>query len=369
MSARVTWRRLPRARGQRGQAMVEFAIISLVLILLIAGGIELALAAFSGQRASDAAKAAVEDWVYATGNAGVYDETYEVDWKIVDSPHVASAPQAGLGDHSQAFGRPACDPEDAALYFDGLPADAVSNPDVGTAVYLFNPRPIDLTNCVGQDGNDPNRTRRAVLIEKLPALNRALYSSYQKRCGDADGNEVTCSDPAAVTTYLRLPGRLDPVTDTVGVGVLDSDPDSPGFQFPLDAEPRPTFAIECAPGGTADFGVCDSMDSDPDMEDVCWSDRGSTNPNPLACEVRVRVRYRYVFNAFLQFPFMVWQDPLPPEALDQLDRGPGNAGTVGSEVARGDIRRLQRTFLGCWETVTTGPTAGMQGSRNIRSCN
>ena len=357
MSAGVTWRRLPRARGQCGQAMVEFAIISLVLILLIAGGIELALAAFSGQRASDAAKAAIEDWVYATGNAGVY-ESGGVDWEILDSPHVVDA---GLGDHAQAFNRPSCDPGDPLLYDDGLPTDSVTQ--VGNAVYLFNPRPIDLTNCVGQDGSDPNRTRRAVLIERLPALNRALYSSYQKRCGDADGNEVTCSDDAAVTTYLRLPGRLDPVTDTVGVGMLDSDPDSPGFQFPLDAVPRETFEIACAPGGTTEFDLCDTAAL---PEDVCWR---SLDGAPLACEVRVRVRYRYVFNAFLQFPFMYWQDPLPPEALDQLDRGPGNAGTVGSEVARGDIRRLQRTFLGCWETVTTGPTAGMQGSRNIRSCN
>src|SRR5690606_5489668 len=112
MSARMTWRRLPRARGQRGQAMVEFAIISLVLILLIAGGIELALAAFSGQRASDAAKAAIEDWVYATGNAGVFmsgaipmsecvaGSTYAydancVDWRISNSPHGAA--DVGLG--------------------------------------------------------------------------------------------------------------------------------------------------------------------------------------------------------------------------------------------------------------------------------
>jgi len=363
MIARATWRRLPRARGQRGQAMVEFAIISLVLILLIAGGIELALAAFSGQRASDAAKAAIEDWVYATGNAGVYD-TYGVDWVITDSPH---AVDAGLGDHAQAFNRPSCDPGDPAIYDDGLPIDSITQPGGGDAVYLFNPRPIDLTNCVGQDGNDPDRTRRAVLIERLPALNRALYSSYQKRCGDADGNEVTCSDLAAVTTYLRLPGRLDPVTDTVGVGMLDSDPDSPGFQFPLDAVPRETFEIECAPGGTTAFDEV-NCDNSTDPAGICWDDL-VTPTEPLACEVRVRVRYRYVFNAFLQSPFMYWQDPLPPEALDQLDRGPGNAGTVGSEVARGDIRRLQRTFLGCWETVTTGPTAGMQGSRNMRSCN
>lgn len=387
----IRWRPPPAHGRQRGQAMVEFAIIVLVLILLIAGGIELALAAFSGQRSSDAARAAVADWVYATGNAGVYmssatplecseDPVYGiygencVDWQISNSPHVEPPlpePQVGLGDHAQSFDRPACDPNDAAVYDDGLPDDSVTNPDdPGTAVYLFNPRPIDLTDCIGQDGDDASRTRRAVLIEKLPALNRALYSSYQKHCGDADGNEVICGDPAVVSTYLRLPGRLDPVTDTVGIGVLDNDPDSPGFQFPLDAAPRPAFEIECAPGGTTDYGACDTMDSDAGRDEpVCWREQDSMEPVPLACEVRVRVRYRYVFNAFLQFPFMYWQDPLPPEALEQLDRGPGGAGTVGSEVARGNVRRLQRTFLGCWETVTIGPTAGMQGSRNLRACN
>jgi len=378
MNAPVSrWRNSPARARQSGQAMVEFAIIALVLILLIAGGIELALAAFSGQRSSDAAKAAVQDWVYATGNAGVYEAdalptecgsgaTYVFDencvnWQIDNSPY--AAPEVGLGDHLQIFDRPGCDPDDASVYYDGLPLDSVTAVPPGDAVYLFNPRPIDLTNCIGQDGENPERTRRAVLIDRLPALNRALYSSYQKRCGDADGNEVTCGDPAAVSTYLRLPGRLDPVTDTVGVGVLDSDPDSPGFQFPLDPVPRDTFEIECAPGGTTDFDACDTALL---AEDVCWR---SADNAPLACEVRVRVRYRYIFNAFLQFPFMYWSDPLPEEALEQLDRGPGGAGTVGSEVARGNIRRLHRTFLGCWETVTIGPTAGMQGSRNLRACN
>ena len=359
--------------------MVEYAIIALVLILLIAGGVELALAAFSGQRTSDAAEAGIDDWVYATGNAGVYlsgadpyfecgeDSVYGVyddncvNWEIDNSPHVS--PAVGLGDHAQPFARAACDAGDPTLYDDGLPADSVTADPPGDAVYLFNPHPIDLTDCVGADGTDPTRTRRAVLIDRLPALNRALYSSYQNRCADAAGVEVTCGDPAAVSNYLRLPGLLDPLTDTVGVGVLDSDPDSPGFQLPLDPLPRPTFEIDCAPGGTTDFDACDTSAL---PADVCW--RVEDNA-PLACEVRVRVRYRYIFNAFLQFPFMYWNDPLPQAALDQLDLGPGGAGTTGSEVARGNIRRLQRTFLGCWETVTIGPTAGMQGKRTTRACN
>jgi len=360
--------------------MVEYAIIALVLILLIAGGIELVLAAFAGQRTSGAAEAAIEDWVYATGNAGVYlssadpyfecgeDSVYVlyddncVNWEIDGSPYLGGS-AVGLGDHTQAFDRPSCDPDDDTLYYDGLPADSVTAEAPGDAVYLFNPRPIDLTDCVGPDGIDPTRTRRAALIDRLPALNQALYSSYQTRCADADGNEVTCGNPAAVSNYLRLPGRLDPVSDTVGVGVLDTDPDSPGFQFPLDPLPRATFEIECASGGTVAFVECDSSAL---PADICW--RAEDNA-PLACEIRVRVRYRYIFHAFLQFPFMYWNDPLPQEALDQLDLGPGGLGTTGSEVARGNIRRLQRTFLGCWETVTTGPTAGMQGKRNLRACN
>jgi hypothetical protein len=352
--------------------MVEFAILAIVVTLLVAGGIELATAAFSGQRVSDGSRAAVDEWIYAVGSAGVYigsDGVYDdedgVDWKIENSPLGGGV--VGLGDHSrERFRRPSCDPGNPALYDDGLPVDSVTNQaEPGTAVYLFNPLPIDVTACVGADGTNPNQTRIAALIDRLPALNRAIYTLYQRRCGDAGGNEISCTDTANVsTTYLRLPGKLDLPKDTVSLAVLDSDPESPSFQLPL-VDPRPVFEIECWDRVDDLFTDCDSAD---EHAGICWSLEDGV---PLACDIRVRVRYRYIFHALLQYPFVFWNDPLPADALEQMDLGPAGSppGVVGSEVARGNVRRLQRTFLGCWETVTTAPGAGMQGRRSTRACN
>jgi hypothetical protein len=352
-----------------GQAMVEFAILVLVVTLLIAGGIELATAAFSGQRTSDGSRAAADTWIHAVGSAGVYDEELGPVFEIDDSPlgggSILGAGRVGLGDHNGPFGRPACDPGDPALYDDGLPADSVTAAAGDqTAVYLFNPLPIDITSCVGADGTDPNRTRLSVLIDRLPALNQAMYSLYQRHCADAAGNEISCSDAANVAaTYLRLPGKLDPLTDTVSLAMLDGDPDSPTFQLPLPDSPRPAFDIECAEPGPDIFLACDSAAL---PGGVCWADADT----PIACDVRVRTRYRSVFHALLQYPFVYWSVPLPPEALEQMDLGPAGSsiGVVGSEVARGNVRRLQRTFLGCWETVTIAPSAGMLGQRTTRAC-
>jgi hypothetical protein len=344
--------------------MVEFAILVIVVTLLIAGGIELATAAFSGQRASDASRAGVDQWILAVGSAGVYGSggVYEedgVDWEITGA--------VGLGDHSGGFARPYCDPGDAASYDDGLPSDSITR-EGGDAIYLFNPRPIDVTNCIGADGNDPDKTRMNALIDRLPVVNRAVYALYQRRCGDALGNEISCADAANVlTTYLRLPGKLDPANDTVSLAMLDGDPQSATFQMPLIDSPREAFELECALPGTAQFGLCDSADL-PD--NLCWQDRDGVL-TALACDIRIRVRYRNIFHALLQYPFVYWNDPLPAEALEQMDLGPvgSEIGVVGSEVARGNVRRLQRTFLGCWETVTAAPGASMMGRRSTRACN
>jgi hypothetical protein len=350
--------------------MVEFAILVIVVTLLIAGGIELATAAFSGQRASEGSRAAVDEWLYAVGSAGAYDDDlgpmFEIDNSPLGADSALGAGRVGLGDHAGIFARPSCDPADATAYDDGLPADSVTHPDGDqTAVYLFNPRPIDVTHCAGADGTDPNRTRLSVLIDRLPAVNRAVYSLYQRRCGDAAGNEIACSDTAnVVATYLRLPGKLDLVEDTVSLAMLDGDPESPTFQVPLPDSPRQVFEIECTEPGSDAFGPCDSSAL---PAGVCWADPDT----PLACDISVRVRYRNVFHALLQYPFVYWNDPLPAEALEQMDLGPAGSsiGVVGSEVARGNVRRLQRSFLGCWETVTVAPGASMQGRRTTRACN
>jgi hypothetical protein len=348
----------------RGQAMVEYAILLLLLVMLVAGGIEIALAAFGSQRASSSAQAGVEQWINAVGGAGKYYDG-AARYEIENSPFESGAGDIGLGDHGNVatFTRPSCDSARGEPYDDGLPDDSTSWE--GVAFYLFNPKPIDITACTGQDAGDPTRTRQAMLIEALPPLNRALYTLYQTRCADAGGDEIDCSDTTNVTqTYLRLPGRLDPDTDTVRLGFLDSDPNSPTFQMPTNGPTgTPTFEIECSAAGDQVFGDCDSVD---DPADLCWSSAG----DPLACDIRLRVRYRYVFNSLLQFPFVWWNDPLPPEALAVLDTGPGGAqGVLGGEVGRGGVRLFQRTFQGCWETVTAAPSAGMQGNRTLRNCN
>lgn len=341
-------------RNEYGQAMIEFAILALLLILLIAGGIELALAAFSSQRVADGAKNGVEAWIAAMAGTGVYG---------TDGPDFSVTTGLGLGNHSAEAGflRPACD-VDPSVYDSGLPEDSVTLG--GDKVYLFNPRPIDTTLCTGQDGTDVTRSRISVLVDQLPKLNQAMYSLYQKRCADAGGAEISCSDTAGVAqTYLRLPGKLDPIDDRVYLAILDADPASPNFQTLLAS--RPIFEIECASAASNLFGACDTQDS---AADICF-EPGSGDP--LACDVRIRTRARFIFHAFLQYPFVFWSDPLPAEALAQLDTGPAGAppGSVGSEVARGNVRRFQRTFLGCWETLTVPPTAGMLGSRTTRACN
>ncbi len=203
-------------------------------------------------------------------------------------------------------------------------------------------------------------------MTRLPPLNRALYTLYQTRCADANGAEIDCTDTANVTqTYLRLPGRLDADNDVVRLGLLDSDPNSATFQMPT-AEVS-TFDMECAAAGTQAFQRCgDLVDATSTALDAFCFEGGQA----VACDLRIRVRYRYVFNSLLQFPFVWWNDPLPPEALAVLDTGPGGAqGVLGGEVGRGGVRLFQRTFQGCWETVTAAPSAGMQGNRTIRSCN
>lgn len=348
------------ARYARGQAMVEFAIIMAALLLLLSGSVELGSAFLGSQRTGEAAEAGVNEWVRAVGGAGVYDNIYGADFEITGSPFGAGA---GLGDHlAGAFTRPTCGTSPGE-YDDGSPADSVTRG--GTAVYLFNPNPIDITNCTGSDDIGSGvRTRQALLVEQLPALNRALYPLYQLRCGDSSGAEVACADPAATQSYYRLPGRLDPLADTVTLAMLDGDPDSGTFQMPLADSPRPTFEIDCAIAASTAFGACDSEDA---PADVCWD---SVDGHPMACEVRIRVRFRQVFYSFLQFPFVYWMDPLPQEALDQLDTGPGGSGeALGGEVGRGGVRLFNRTFQGCYETVTSPPTAGMLGSRIVRACN
>lgn len=353
----------------RGQALVEYAILLTVLVLVTAGGVELATAAFNFYQARSAAEGGVEDWTYAVQSTGTYDLSYGgPDLQIVTSPHGVAI---GLGDHEDAtaFGRPSCD-ADPSAYDDGLPVDSITKG--GDAVYLYNPRPVETTNCVGQDGSDPLKPRQTALVERLPTLNRVLLPLYDRRCANATGVEISCTDTAnVVATYLRLPGKLDPASDTVLLAYLNYDVPStdPNYQE-LQSMPR-TLELRCRRTQTLIDGVLDAArntweicDSASAPSDICWNSNTTPAVVSFACDVQVIVRYRHIFYSFLQFPFIYWQNALPQSALDALDLGPsGVGGVMGAEVGLGNVRLFNRTVKWCFQSVTTPPTPGMQGWR------
>jgi Flp pilus assembly protein TadG len=80
--------------------MVEFAVLALLVTLLIAGGIELALAAFASQRASNGAESGTGAWIAAVASAGFYDNN-------TNSANFSLPEDEGLGDHASGFSRPA----------------------------------------------------------------------------------------------------------------------------------------------------------------------------------------------------------------------------------------------------------------------
>ena len=156
---------------QRGQAMVEYAIILIVMTLLVAGGLELATAAYNGYATVEAAKAGRPFRVRSARMNGA--GKYVLGDGTSDSP--------GLGDHSDPslFSRPACNADGS--YNNGLPADG--------NIYLFNPLPLDITDCQGDDDNgtpadtadDISRLRALIYgadgYAGLPKLNQSIYSS------------------------------------------------------------------------------------------------------------------------------------------------------------------------------------------------
>lgn len=132
-------------------------------------------------------------------------------------PTATGQPRRGLGDHNPAnFLRPFCNPLGATAtandYNNGLPDT--------TSIYLFNPLPINITNCTGDDPFRQNRSRISILvggytndanpalnIEGLPALNQAIYSQYTKVCVVENAGQITiatATGPTGGTTLVGL---------------------------------------------------------------------------------------------------------------------------------------------------------------------
>lgn len=327
---------------QRGQAMIEFAIVMFVLLILLAGGVELGIAGINSYKNASAAEEAARTWAEHVGANGVSDYTI--------------GGGRGLGDHNDlsGFSRPRIVAGSPVGYDPGLP---------DSDVYLFNPKPIDITVCVDNTSGAIDYTCVNPLFDNLPPAHNALYSLYQVRCLDVNDFEMECGGGNVVTTWLmRLPGKLadpDGPNEAVTLAVLDSDgnlaPDSPWN----------TFQLQCVAGAAADFSGCDKndpstcgCDTRAAPADICWS---SSAPNaPLACRVRVMTRYRHHFYSFITNGFTDGT-PLPAATVAELDLGVRDAasgdyvGGLGAdvtaqEVGSGNASYFQvfwRTFQGC----------------------
>jgi TadE-like protein len=372
----------------RGQALVEFAIILILLVLVVAGGAELAITAYGSSKVSDAAKAGATEWGQMISHAR--DPNH-------DGLNTDAQNDVGLGDHAVAnFASPSCGGPDGAgnlTYDDGIPTDRYlldkKNRDnfqilvvalsLTKSIYLFNPLPIDHESCFGTDPNRGDRSRISILINGfglmyddkgtptvaddtpnplyvpgLPKVNQAMYSMYQQVCLNA-GNELARCD-IADERLLFPPGKL-----CLGTGVDEENcPDDgdiinvpnlgdTGYFFfgasnnaprgskqfipSLAPEFRPTFQITC-PGGT--FEDSDNMSGCDDRtspQNNCWVTEGPPSNTSVACQLQVHVRYRSIFESFITFGLA----ELPNAELGNLPYfyNPSKVGVAGSNSVKG----------------------------------
>lgn len=389
----------------RGQALIEFAIILILLVLVVAGGAELAITAYGSSKVSDAAKAGTTEWGQMISHAKA----------------TTTQPEVGLGDHALAnFESPRCVAlnGDSSDYDDGiLPGrylldkknqdNYVSTPfyPSGRFIYLFNPMPIDNISCNGTDPNREGRSRISILVNGyglmynedntpnplyvpgLPKVNQAMYSMYQQTC--LSGNNLDrCEN--ATEILLFPPGKLCLSTDSndehcpddddgyepanigetgyyfFGANNIAPEPVSgPGQYIPsLAPKFRPTFQIEC-PGDDAYDNSPSNMvncDTQSAPANVCWDNPATSS---IACQLKVHVRYRSIFESFITFGLA----ELPDDSLvdlpyfynpSKVGDGSNNVkGIAGSEIgpigATGNPTvKPFKDFRGCYESVNPG---------------
>lgn len=395
-----------------GQALIEFAIILILLVLVVAGGAELAITAYGSSKVSDAAKAGTTEW-------GQFISHAQNTEKVPDAVPIAFQTDVGLGDHSIAnFASPSCggpDEDGNFTYDDGIPDDrylvdkqnndnyALLNiPANNTkSIYLFNPLPLDHESCFGTDPNREGRSRISILVNGyglmylngapdtpnplyvpgLPKVNQAMYSMYQQVC--LTGNELArCED--ADDRLLFPPGKLclgtgadeeNCPTDTANLGETGyyffgaSNAAARGSKqyIPnLPPEFRPTFQIEC-PGGTfEDSDNSSNCDTIAVPADICWDDATTPSNTSLTCQLKVHIRYRSIFESFITFGLA----ELPDSELPDLPffYNPSKVGVAGSNSLKGiagsEIGPIGATgnptvkpfkdFRGCYESVNPG---------------
>lgn len=390
-------------KGVRGQALIEFAIILILLVLVVAGGAELAITAYGSSKVSDAAKAGTTEWGQMISHAmAATTPTTQLD--------------VGLGDHTVGnFASPSCVAlnGDSGDYDDGIPNDRylldkknrdnyiqlnspATNPK---SIYLFNPLPIDHESCFGIDPNREGRSRISILVNGyglmylsdnvtlnplyvpgLPKINQAMYSMYQQVC--LTGNELARCEGADERLFFP-PGKLclgigtdeeNCPTDTANLGETGyyffgasnvATRGSKQYIPSLPPEFRPTFQIECPDGTFEDSDNMSGCDSQAVPANICWVS-GASPSRSIACQLKVHIRYRSIFESFITFGLA----ELPDSNLPDLPffYNPSKVGVAGSNSVKGiagsEIGPIGATgnptvkpfkdFRGCYESVNPG---------------
>lgn len=504
---------LPSLR-QRGQAMVEYAILLILLVMVVMGGAELGIAAYHASKTGDGAKAAANEWANAVGysyaklnqiepiggetitelnarvdesrqaifdsymfddinvpdvvdctaayiagtfdsananlpikinacdlsltanrahikaaiddiypdtdfrNLEILDDFYPIctdapsptkiedcqtagviKWLVLKNMSISAneprllvnksgiVERKNLGDHSNPgnFSHPNCD---GAEYDNGLPNE--SN------IYLFNPLPIDITNCDGSAGKKVGELVGGTdTYEGLPKLNQALYSQYTKVCVDDTAGVITIQrlDGCLANGYklwLKPPGKMCGAGTTAGTEYCPTEGDlkgATGFYFFGDSNEsgenlkyipssatnpqfRPTFQLVCNGADYRDSG----FDANGECNNLIAA---GTSSFPL----QVQTRYRSIFESFLTFGLQELSDTslldyfynpnkVGVEGSNQLVGTAGSEiGPVGGDNLTPTVKRF-RDFRGCYQVDITPPDKiGEQTKTAVSSCN
>lgn len=481
------------AQKQRGQAMVEYAILLILLVMVVMGGAELGVAAYHASKNGDGAEAAANEWANAIAfNNGVLlnqlalrsgETALENDARHLDVINYLGLNAVGITTPDCSINTPALDRVDFSLSLEtcniindpthqnesnllGMLETASGNPrsdfsvictdstvnrienctaDANTekfliekpvsiaksgvikqllgnhgnpadfnhpncngteydnglpddvSIYLFNPLPIDISNCDGSDGKKVSELVGGTsTYEGLPKLNQALYSQYTKVCVDDTAGVITIQRIGGCLAngyklWLKPPGKMCGAGTAAGTEYCPTEGDlkgATGFYFFGDSndsgenlryipgsagneEFRPAFQLVCNGANFRDSG----FDANGECNQMSMNGHGSI-------ALQVQTRYRAIFESFLTFGLQ----ELPDEYLSLLPYfyNPNNVGipgsnqlvgTAGSEIGpvgankNPTVKRF-RDFRGCYQVDITPPDKiGDQVKAAVSSCN
>lgn len=250
------------------------------------------------------------------------------------------------------------------------------------AIYLFNPLPIQLDSCVGDDADRDGQSTISILVggygqpsdtfyePGLPKLNTSFYGQYVRVCLDTVNSYTRCGTVGAAEEILKPPGKTcfsDAASNTIDSCIADDPPNETSgyyfwgqvndqgngqFSWSNDDGPefRPTMQLACNGAGH----------QSPDLlDESCLDDIDDPDTVANLKTIQVNVRYRHVFESFLTFGMM----ELASNDLAQYFYDPSNlrspavtlgAGIAGSELgpkASGGNPTVKqfKDFRGCYE--------------------